>query len=72
MPLTNKPTICSLEQFPMTETTSTLRTWNPSHQAPQLVANLPVAIELGHPTGSLDPKLPLEFGRLDSPSKGWE
>ena len=29
--------------------------------APQLVANLPVAIELGHPTGSLDPKLPLEL-----------
>lgn len=27
--------------------------------APQLVANLPVAIEMGHPTGSLDPKLPL-------------
>lgn len=41
----------------------------PSHQAPQLVANLPVAIELGHPTGSLDPKLPLEFGRLDSPER---
>lgn len=33
--------------------------------APQLVANLPVAIERGHPSGSLDPKLPLTLHLRD-------
>ena len=34
-------------------------------EAPQLVANLPVAIERGHPSGSFDPKLPLTSGGLE-------
>eukprot|EP00435_Cladocopium_sp_Y103_P073693 s2_g44.t1 len=33
--------------------------------APQLVANLPVAIERGHPSGSFDPKLPLTLHLRD-------
>ena len=36
-----------------------------SVQAPQLVANLPVAIERGHPSGCFDPKLPLTLHLRD-------
>ena len=42
-----------------------------SFQAPQLVANLPVAIERGHPSGSFDPKLPLTSGTLAKSRVEW-
>jgi len=48
-----------LTELGLRETDSISETQFLEKMAPQLVANLPVAIERGHPSGSFDPKLPL-------------
>lgn len=54
-----------LTELGLRESDSITETQFIEKMAPQLVANLPVAIERGHPSGSFDPKLPLTLHLRD-------